>query len=505
MNFVVLAKRLLTPPKPRLFSRKVILVGVMRMPHHQIAFAHLVKALTTLSRAKVVSFTDPDNTRLNRLQAGMKAVAFAWRGRLGSPTESMYRLMGAKALIYPQMRKVHSLRSKEVIDSFFRSRPTKSDLENLRISGILIGDLIYDDYLKKVTGILDLDDPRFREHLFESLKIFFFWLGFFSRNRVSAVVSNSVYRLAIVGRIGLHFGSDVFDGQLGRIVRLRGDGNQFDDYREFREEFAKLADKESALVAGQSGIDSKLRGEADTATYHIDAPAGVVVTRRLLSLTESKKILIAPHCFSDSAHAFGQMLFPDFHEWLRFLAGIVQQSPEEWYLKPHPRGLVDMSEIKSLFQDCPNLTFLPHDASLTQIANEGLSLALTMRGHIAFDFPAMGIPAMTCAKGSRYRDYRFAIDVESTTEYRRRLTDLSWLPYSIDREELREFYYMDNFYYHPDILIPNFLATGRRLRGQSSEAILEAFANSASPQYVEETIRQLCNFIESGNLRFRRL
>lgn len=503
--FVALAKRSLSPPRPRIFNKNIILVGLMHMPHHQIAFSHLVRALTSLRPSKVFAFADPDATDLKRFQVSLKSLRYAWRGLSGSPTESTYRLMGAKSLIYPHLRSVHSRRSQEVTHNFLQSSPKNSDLEDLRIFGILVGDLIYDDYLKKISGILVIDDPRFREHLFESLRVFFYWIDFFERNHVDAVICNSVYRLAIVGRIGIHYGCDVFDGQLGRIVRLRGDGNQFDDYRFFREEFAKLKDKPSALGWGQRAIEKKLRGEADAATYHIDAPGGVAIKNRLLRSSESKKILIAPHCFSDSAHSFGQMLFSDFYEWLRFLAEIVKQSDDDWYLKPHPRGMSDLSEIKEIFRDCSNLVFLPHDASLSQIAKEDLSLALTMRGHIAFDFPLMGIAAITCARGSRYREYGFAINAETKEDYRSLLSDLSWLPHKIDIDELREFYFMDNAYYHPNIIIPDFLATGRDLRGQSPEAIFDAFAKLATPEYIEETIRQLCTFIESNELRFRRL
>lgn len=503
-SFTKLARMTLKVNKTFYPTKRVILVGVMHMPHHQIASAHLVKALTDVKSARVLAFSDPD-TRLRLRNVLFKKFRHLVSSFLGSRSEAIYQLMGTRSLVYPYLADSHSQRSHKVVDAFFRGNPDHSALEDLRVQGILVGDLIYDDYLKKVDGILDLGDPRFREHLFESIRLVFWWIDFFERYKVSAVVCNSVYRLAVVGRIGLRFGSDVFDPQLGRIVRLQGDGNQFDDYREFRKIFAGLSDRPEKLAIGQAGIERKLQGASDSATFHIDAPGGIVNERRLLSASERRKILIAPHCFSDSAHSFGKMLFPDFHGWLRFLAGIVKNSREEWYLKPHPRGLDDLREIKNLFRECSNLVFLPHDASLSQIAKEGLSLALTMRGHIAIDFPLMGVPVVTCTEGSRYRDYNFAINAKTKDEYLRLLTDFSWLPYSIMEDELREFYYMDNIFFHPNILMPDFLEAGRKLRGQDPAAIFDEFTNQTGPAYVTETVRQLTIFVQSETLRFRRL
>lgn len=504
-SFFALARKTLAVRGSFFPKKKLILVGVMHMPHHQIAFAHLVKALSVIRPSGVRAFSDPDNTRMNRQQVLLRKLRYLLASHTGSPTESTYRLMGATSLIYPYLQDSHSRRSQQVVEDFFRDNPSKSSLEDLRIGGVLVGDLIYDDYLKKVDGTLDMADPRFREHFFESIRLVFWWIDFFDQHEVSAVVCNSVYRLAIVGRIGLKYGCDVFDAQLGRIVRLRGDGNQFDDYREFREVFAGLEEKPKKLAEGQAAIDKKLQGEADSATFHIDAPGGVVSDQRVLGSSERRKILIAPHCFSDSAHSFGKMLFPDFHEWLRFLANIVKHSSDDWYLKPHPRGLTDLDVIKELFSECSNLVFLPHDASLGQIAKEGLALALTMRGHVAIDLPLMGVPVVTCTEGSRYRDYSFAINASSVDEYRALLSDLDWLPYTIDVDELREFYFMDNKFFHPNVLMPDFLGAGRKLKGESPQAIFDEFARQTGPEYVRETIRQLVLFVKSQKLRFRRI
>ena len=63
---------------------------------------------------------------------------------------------------------------------------------------------------------------------------------------------------------------------------------------------------------------------------------------------------------------------------------------------------------------------------------------------------------------------------------------------------------MDNKFFHPNVLMPDFVGAGRRLKGEDPQAIFDEFARQTGPEYVNETIRQLVLFIKSQKLRFRR-
>ena len=63
----------------------------------------------------------------------------------------------------------------------------------------------------------------------------------------------------------------------------------------------------------------------------------------------TKKILIATHCFFDSPHSYGNNLFPDFHDWLDFLGNMTEETDYDWYIKTHPDYVQGTMEIIESF------------------------------------------------------------------------------------------------------------------------------------------------------------
>ena len=462
-------------------------------------------ALSRSGNFRVVAFVDPDHTGLNRRQAFQRQLRFFVRSLNSKDAESTFRAMGAKRMIYPHFSRTQREMASHTAKVFFDSSPSKNDVETLRIDGVLVGDLIYDDYLlKSGQGTVDPGSSEFREHMTESLKIFYFWKRFFERFRVTAVIGNSVYRQALVARIGIAHGCDVFDAQLPRVVRLVGDGYQFEDTKYYSEHFSSLTNRAGRLQEAHRALEKKKQGSADMSNAHFESPSGTRKSSRYLKPGSTPKILVTPHCFSDSAHAFGQMVFPDFQEWLSFLASVAKDSTDDWYIKLHPRGQQDQPVIAKIFSECENVSILPPDASLDQLAEEGVSVALTMRGHVGFDFPLKGIPVISCTPGYRYRNYAFNIQVSNTEQYRAALEGFIDEGQHIDADEMAEFYYMDTLYYHPNLFFPDLVRTTRQAAHDAAGGILGQFAATVEESFIEETLSQLEAFVRTRDLRFRR-
>jgi len=496
-------KRYFSPRFSLSKQQGLLLVEVINNAPHQIALVHLVKALTRNRALKVVAFVDPANTSLNRRQAFQRSVVFRMNSWSPRNVESTYSALGARGLIYPSPSKSQKFRAIAAADEFFARNPTKLDVEDYRLEGILVGDLVYDDYLLKLQqGTIIPESPEFREHFTESLKVFYFWMDYFSNSNVRAVVGNSVYRQGLVARIAIANGCDAFDPQVSRVVRLRGDGFQYEDTREYRATFEAIPDKEAALQVSREFLALKKQGKPDLSTAHLDT--GKRSQQKILGDGDGPRILIAPHAFSDSAHSYGKMLFPDFHEWLTFLASVAETSPYNWYLKPHPKGLKDLPMIREIFSSCSNMTILEVDSSLDQIGEEGVDVALTMRGHVVLDFALMGIPVISCTPGFRYRNYGFNVAVDNKSEFREYLLDVGSIPNSIDQDEVLEFYYMDMIFNHPNIFFPDLLEAQEQVRDGGPEEILRVFADSVGQDFIEDTLNQLQRFVQSGELRFRR-
>ena len=101
-----------------------------------------------------------------------------------------YKLLNVKKFIH--FLKL-SKKQRKIIDfeylKIIKNLKNKKDIEKIKIKGILIGDLIYDSYLKKtLQPTISLKDKNFKSFLFENIKQFFYWYQFIDQN-VKAIVA----------------------------------------------------------------------------------------------------------------------------------------------------------------------------------------------------------------------------------------------------------------------------------------------------------------------------
>ena len=54
----------------------------------------------------------------------------------------------------------------------------------------------------------------------------------------------------------------------------------------------------------------------DGSAFHVKKMKNEIIENQKI------KVLITTHCFYDVPHALGELLFPDFYEWLKYLAQI---------------------------------------------------------------------------------------------------------------------------------------------------------------------------------------
>lgn len=91
------------------------------------------------------------------------------------------------------------------IDSIIKKIKNKKDLLFLKIDGVLIGDLIYDSYLRyEGKPTIDLDSSHFKKFLKQSLYYYYFCKNLFNEYDIKSVIlSHTVYLPAILGRLAI--------------------------------------------------------------------------------------------------------------------------------------------------------------------------------------------------------------------------------------------------------------------------------------------------------------
>ena len=50
----------------------------------------------------------------------------------------------------------------------------------------------------------------------------------------------------------------------------------------------------------------------------------------------------------DAVHVYGNLIFPDFYEWMVYLGEFSKKTEYEWYIKNHPSGKGRVLNAQSL-------------------------------------------------------------------------------------------------------------------------------------------------------------
>lgn len=421
-----------------------------------IGFSYLANVLATEFQSDIRAFVSSPKARGfvgKSLVTSLLQVGFF----LSSiPRAKIYKSFGARrSILTPRNSAGMALEAKNFSKNFFSQCPTKRDLETLAIENILIGDLIYDTFLRqRRIPTVDISSSEFQKFFRKSIADFLFWLAYFSEKRVASVItSHSAYNLAFPLRIAMERKIPCFVASATQMYRLSSErpheGKEYLDYPEIysslgRSEKSKwLASADEVLrnrFEGSVGPDSDISG-ASAESYRRKG------SEQVLSGTSKTKVLIALHSLSDSPHSGSDALFPDFWEWAKYLAEWSKKSPYEWYLKSHPTALVlDKPFVESLAEEYPHLIVLPDDVSHHQIIEDGVSVVLTVHGTIGFEYALRGVPVVNASRMNPHVRYPFNQHPQSIVELEALLENLHTLPKPSehDRELARQYFAVKN-------------------------------------------------------------
>jgi hypothetical protein len=345
-------------------------------------------------------------------------------------------------------------------DSFANIK-SKEDLIILKHKEIVIGDLVYDTYLRyKPAPTVNIKDPFLEQilksafYIFENFEMKIKEVNFhYLFTSYCAYIQHGIpVRIALREKIKvISFGN--YD-QLARVVDEHYP-THFKDYTNYKELFSKLSnsEKENALNISREHLKSRFDGRVDVSTYYMGKSAfsTKIESKKILKESSNKKIILFLHCFFDSPHIHRWMDYPDFYDWLDRTLEIVSNKNVDFYVKSHPNAIegnnVIVEEFKNKFK---KINFLSAEVNNNQLIAEGFDLAITVYGTLGHEYPYFGIPVLN-AGDNPHINYNFCIHPKNRQEYENYLDNLESFKFEKDefKKEIEEFYYMHNFYHFP--------------------------------------------------------
>jgi hypothetical protein len=387
---------------------------------------------------------------------------------------------------------------------------TREDLEDFRYRDILLGDLIYDQYLRSKSSVtIDFGDPKFVEVFSSMLQYVDKWIEIFQKFKIkAAIVSDPCYQRGIPARIAIQRNIEVFclDVNIAARMNKENPNPYLNECKNFRENFANLSGEARAQHAeiAKRRLELRIKG----------IPDDLRLTRSNRFMNEinfSKnrngallKILIALHDFNDAPHFMGKAFYPDFSVWLEEIGEMTKNKNLVCYIKPHPYALAENSiYLKNLLSRFRHFELIDSATTISSLAEAGIDYCITVYGSIAHEISYLGIPVINSSSSNLHSEFKFSYTPSNIQEFQVILSDLSKFKFIPNKEDLYLYYYMRFVFNLISWCIPEyheFLSKFGTHRVTDNVAVLKEFFLTGNHISLPCTRAAVANFLESNDL-----
>ena len=346
----------------------------------------------------------------------------------------VYQSFGCKKIIFPN----NNYYERSYFEILKKKIRTKNDIINIKIKKIPIGDLIYDEYIRRHNiGTIDIEDPKFFDFLKESVSTFFFWEAKLDKSVKSLLISHSVYFLGLPARIAIYKNIPVYNISMAyvyylskkNILRCSGFENYPKIFKKIKNKFNK-----NILQQAKKKVLNKFLGKFDLTQVgstidfrDINKIFHNKSNKQKLFFDKNKtNILIASHCFTDAVHAHGDSIFLDFQEWIEFLIDYSKNKPHyKWYVKMHPAEFERNKNIlKKILPENDKFVLLPKNTSHNQIISSKIDVVLSVYGSVGYEYPFVNIPVINASYNGPHQGYDFNYHAKSKKNYKELLNKI---------------------------------------------------------------------------------
>ncbi len=321
----------------------------------------------------------------------------------------------------------------------------RKQVRETTMEGLPVGDLIYDQYLRRSRRpTIERYDRDLAWHFRRAAALVSAFKRLFRSREISfVVVDHLVYlRWGILARMALAMGATVIShhGRSSPVyARIHRPGNGLPLFeamyqpRHFQRLFTacgkQMAERGYEIVRRYYQEKKPHKHTlVDGTNYRLYDRNGLL---EQLGLSPGKPVVfIMAHTMTDAPHAMGRLLFDDYHHWLKTTLEMAAQIQSvNWVVKEHPFATVYTGRNDSLEMATPyaaaytNIGCCPadfHPGGLMDCADA----LVTARGTAGLEAAVFGKPCVLAGK-SAYSGHGFTVEPATVQDYRRQLQALS--------------------------------------------------------------------------------
>ncbi len=375
----------------------------------------------------------------------------------------IYKSMGSSRIIRPCIKKKNKKKVKKLTRAIYNKLKNKKDILKIKIDNILIGDLLYDTFLKSnQVPTINITSNKFYYTLEDFVHLYFYWKDFFNENKIHSIIGvHSVYSYALPLRIAIKKKIKAYTINSREICKITNQykfaGTNFFDYPKTFKSLNKSV-KNNALIDSKKILEKRVSGKGGISSHLISKISSFHSQKQksLIRKNNKIKVLICTRNVFDATHVYGDLLFTDNNDWFNFLGKLSEKTNYDWYLKTHINfdGKFKLYQPNSnkiifkIFDKYKKIKILPNNYSHKQIIDENIDFVLTQHGSVGFEYPLFGVPVINASYNNPQVAYNFNFHPKNKISYERLLKNLKFLKKKnkINKKKILEFYFMRHLY-----------------------------------------------------------
>ena len=179
----------------------------------------------------------------------------------------VYKSFGINKFYYPKINNHIKKLADHTYEKFLKDINNLRQLENFKIKKILMGDLLYDTYLKKnysLTPTINLNTNEFKKFAYDFICLFYIWDHYINTKNIKAIItSHAVYTIAVPARICARKKIETYILTHEQIWKLKDlHPNERYEVKKFKKIFKKIKmDKQKKLKElAKERLEARLKG-----------------------------------------------------------------------------------------------------------------------------------------------------------------------------------------------------------------------------------------------------
>ena len=336
-------------------------------------------------------------------------------------------------------------------NEIFETLQNTSDILKIEFDNIVVGDLIYDTYLRYYhLPTINVIDLRLKYLIRISLDIFYSFKEYVSRNKVNALIQvyTTYITHGITARICLNMNINVFCVASNSYI-LQKIEKDFPYHGINHTKFNKdVHISQENLKIAKNLLESRFKGTIDNATSYMKNSSYFESNNyesiKALFQRKERNIIIYTHDFFDSPHINRSLQFDDLYQFLKnTLDSLNIINNSSIFIKIHPNGLQGADTLVKelvLSYKNPNFYILNNNVSNLDIVKLKPNIIGTARGTIGMEMAYFLIPVVALYDNI-YINYNFVHNANTKEEFYKVLKGEMLPNCNFDKELIYKFYY----------------------------------------------------------------